>query len=434
MNGGDTNLGGPQVTPGSSTPPTSGSRPIISGTPASSDPSDLSIPHGDKSPRQPLTIKVSSPAPQPTQPSSITPSPSATSTQDTPVAPANKPTINTTSQPSESLGAQSSLNTEAFAAPVANTPYGNDIPAQSQIYAAPSYNVEDAGGQEEEFIALAGAAPQTKNSNKKRWILGGVLGALAAIGVAVGVTIAFSGNSAVNDTKSLLNIYSNYLLFGVESVEPIPDNLDVWNADNIELQLANENITEKEAYFSKLVELYGEFKDSYEKNNKLKEEIGEENLDYSNILVSSTMTALSTLKEYSVIPKISENEMVALYFDNGAANMISQITETYSYFAASDNSAKSDYGNGKIGLADAIKSLYSQYKEANCLDGKTIVQECPMNDEEYQKTILYQNNIKNYTSIIDNAIWHINNDTISLSNMVYMALVQGYGQGEFENG
>lgn len=226
MNGGDTNLSGPQVAPNSPTPPAPGPQPASS---AGSRPVDsspiLSIPHSDKAPSKPLVIKVQAPTPQPDTPSptpsvaaSPAPSPSpSVPTPDTQVD--HTPTASAAPQPITPTPAPTTISTETFSAPTpvatgtyygANTgmpaqnyPSGYTNPATSptmQTYVSQYPTSTDTYAQDDqEFIELAGSTPQPKKS--KKWIIIGVV-AVVLVGTATLFAVLFSINSSSESQNS----------------------------------------------------------------------------------------------------------------------------------------------------------------------------------------------------------------------------------------
>lgn len=456
MNGGDPVVGGNQVTPGGTRPVTPGPQPAGDNAAAASNSStDLTIPHDSPAPAAPTPMAPaapsapaadadfsslhSEPVSSPTPPVVPTPS-SPTSTASpanplasTPVTPPQSPSPLGMSTPNITSGSPSAAPAGMGpGAPMSSTPMQNNFgqgpltqggfsqnPFSGGIYTPPVYS--QSGD-----IILGGDTTPTKKSKAKA-----VLAVLAILIVVAGVVWAvvssFGGlmggsNSTTNDTKALLNTYSNYLLYGTDSSDVLSEDSSIWNTDNIDKQLSDTDTEAKNSYFDKLIELYEKFKDSYEKNTKLQEEIGEDSSEYVENVIENTMLALQTLKEYSSMPNTTEDEVKKMYLEQGGEEMLDKVANEYWELSQSSSASKSDYGSGKLGQADTIFKLYNEYNALGCINDRKISEECMAANDSLEPIAGYLDKLKEYSSIINSAEWHIRNNPIILSNMIYQAL------------
>ncbi len=452
MNGGDPVVGGNQVTPGGTRPVTPGSQPAgVDAAAASNSSTDLTIPHDSPAPAAPTPMAPaapsapaadadfsslhSEPVSSPTPPVVPTPS-SPTSTASlvnplasTPVTPPQSPSPLGMSTPNITSGSPSAAPAGMGpGAPMSSTPMRNNFgqgpltqsgfsqnPFSGGVYTPPVYS--QSGD-----IILGGDTTPTKKSKAKA-----VLAVLAILIVVAGVVWAvvssFGGlmggsNSTANDTKTLLNTYSNYLLYGTESSDPI-SNSATWSTETIDTNLVNTDEETKATYFSTVLSLYSNFSASYSDNTQFKESLAENDSVLLENLVSDTATALEALQIYSTIPSFSTDDMITYYLSKGGDNLLSYADNLYGAYFDSTNQTINNYASTKVTTASLVVELYDKYKAQGCIEGQSLNQECINNANNDENIHNSSNSLSSYAALSSSAEKHIIKDPVSSSRMIY---------------
>lgn len=456
MNGGDTNLSGPQVAPNSPTPPAPGPQPASS---AGSRPVDsspiLSIPHSDKAPSKPLVIKVQAPTPQPDTPSptpsvaaSPAPSPSpSVPTPDTQVD--HTPTASAAPQPITPTPAPTTISTETFSAPTpvatgtyygANTgmpaqnyPSGYTNPATSptmQTYVSQypagtdTYTKDD-----QQFIELADSTTKAQKS-RKWWVIGGVVGVLAAIAIAL--MVVMPNKKTDNNTASLsfehYKHYANYLIYGEDSGKDIAEDVE-WDKQSVILDvILLYSSKEKADYADMLLDLYNNFSESFTKLDMDKE--FKENKELVKGLYESTNTSVESLSRLIKSGNVSSDEIVSAYLKGGEKNVTDILNTAFGDIDSSNEDSYSSFVVSKKQEAGAIVALYNYYSSKGCIHNGNMNSDCIVlhsSDEGAIPLIESMNSTTEESNLLAN---HIIYDTLSYSDYLYTFLKEDNAEQE----
>lgn len=423
MNGGDPVVGGNQVTPGGTRPVIPGPQPATPAAAPQSFSTNSNIPQGSPVPspaaptatvptisNTPITSDAdfsslhSGPTPSPTPPSNPL--------VGAPVAP----------QPTSPPGA-------GMPAPMSGTPMQNTFSQTPLAQNGFTQNPFSGGvynpnvyGQGEDIVI--GGSTGTKPPKSKAKVILAVLAILIVLaGVAWAVVSSFGGligggGSTANDTKTLLNTYSNYLLFGTESSNQISDDVS-WSTETIDSNLTNTNEEAKTTYFNTLINLYSNFSTSYSDNTQFKESLDENNGILLGNLVSDTTTALETLQIYSSIPSFTTDDMISYYLSKGGDNLSSYSDSIYGPHFGSSNSAIDDYASTKATTASLVVELYDKYRSLGCISNQKVIQECVDNARSDESVVSGENQLLSYSRLSSSKEKHIVKDPVSSSRMIY---------------
>lgn len=189
---------------GQSPRPQSGAHPVASASVASAMPTDASAQS---------TVNNSTMPSIPTASTQPVPTPSANTVQALPT-PNSQPNTPPSPQPASPSLAQSSSSTQPASTPPPQTSFQPRTPLHRPT----------------DDIILQPSSPSKPKNNKKPLIIGAIAlaGAAAVAGLIFLMTGALRGSAPVEaaDVKGKFNIYANYLLFGTDSKDSIPEAYD----------------------------------------------------------------------------------------------------------------------------------------------------------------------------------------------------------------
>lgn len=179
------------------------------------------------------------------------------------------------------------------------------------------------------IVSAPGAVEQKP---KKKWaIIVAVLVVVALIATCVAFVFLKGNGGPKKSTATYLNEYSNYLLYGESSDNPIEID-GLWPVDYYKAQLAEKN----EAYFQKLQSLFGDFADSFEKNYTVESFKKEDRFELLTNLINDNKQYLNAAILYLDTGKYTENE------DENNISMAYQVN---------------------VGIVDNCEWIYSEFKE-----------------------------------------------------------------------
>ena len=228
--------------------------------------------------------------------------------------------------------------------------------APSATFAGAPDFFNEAAAKNSDYITI-GQDPAT-NSNKKRFIIIGVLVALIAV---VGV-VALVAPKVVNDiqvansTKDLIpsfNKFANYLIDGSESTENISDDIEIdkYTAHKIDYMSESEDEEQKKQYFEKLLGYYDDFEENLDNIDDDKYDI-----DLLDEKVEYIRDAVEFMSDVTSISKKTDFDIASYYVSNGKDKTEAYIENKFSDYIDSDNSVIANYSEKK-------KAYYSDYLE-----------------------------------------------------------------------
>lgn len=134
-----------------------------------------------------------------------------------------------------------------------------------------------------------------KKSNKKPWIIVGVLVAIVAIGLAAFFIVPRKMKTAAT---SSLDEYSRLLIYGENNSEKIPTD-GTWSSDYFAGKVIHENEGFDEQYFNNLENKYGDFVKKFEEEYKEENFSDSDEYELLQNMVGNVKNALSMAKEYA---------------------------------------------------------------------------------------------------------------------------------------
>ncbi len=257
-------------------------------------------------------------------------------------------------------------------------------------------------------IILPSSNPKPKG-DKKPLIIGAIVLAGAAViaGIVLLMTGAFNNNSGsveATDAKGKFNIYANYLLFGEDSKENIPDfdQNELYTFENIFNQMNenNEEVTNEPSeenlqYINNLKNLFDDFYNAYSAQNS---EVSESVNEYKD--------SLDFIYAYVNFVPPSDEEILS------TAN--SNLAKFYQVFYDLGSSIGEEYADYSLKITENVVELAKIYEEAGCDFNQdpeaatTCLENANLSEESINKlsdinTILSDNESEMITLIDDSA-------------------------------
>lgn len=249
-------------------------------------------------------------------------------------------------------------------------------------------------------------------------------------GISVYLIVRNNNNASTDsnaDTKTLLNRYSNYLLYQTDSDASINNDI-MWSNDKI-LENLNIDGDVKAAYFTNLVHLFdelsGEIKKKYNTqsealslDNQNENPEDDEGALISN-LISNTDYSLETLKTYSELNRYSVVDMVEIFLSQGGEKLIEIVKNSYNNIVSSEYSQIREYTELEIKIATLVSEVYTEYTKAGCISNNEVTKNCLGNTAFPETHINNKALLNNYVSALDDVNYHITNDVVILSRELY---------------
>ena len=246
---------------------------------------------------------------------------------------------------------------------------------------------------------------------------------IVALGIIGSILYFAVSNNNLNtsdldlNAKTSFNQYANYLLYQTDSASDISE--ESWTANTINSNLSKGNTDNY--YFSHLLELYNNFYEDFQDN--LQQDVQDEEApELTYELLDNNSEALYALAIYADTPNITIDSMIDIYLRQGGDVMNDYVNNAYDKFLQSTNQDIYEYGAIKIETSRLVNSIYDEYDNSGCIDKQELNQSCVEStifSENYNENQLL---LEEYVSELDDLEWHIINDTVSLSRMIYDSL------------
>ena len=284
-------------------------------------------------------------------------------------------------------------------------------------------------------VFLSGVEPK---KSKKGLIVGIVVSALVLVGAGIYFVLQNSNNgvlvgSSTAETKTLLNKYSNYLLYQTESDEDVGNDVVTWPSNKIDDSLAVVDEGSKVMYFDTLISLFNVFSENYYNDVSFKKSLSEDELKLIDGLIDNNKSALEALKIYAITPNLSMEDMVGLYLEQGVNKMMGDVDSIYADLTLSGNQLISNYGAAKIDLASKVGELYLKYDSYGCINNGMLADDCVRNNAVGDTLISEQEALLTDVNNLDDMEWHMVNDVTGLSQMLYDCFYNTEGLDEKQN-
>ncbi|MBQ2659911.1 hypothetical protein IJF86_00570 [Candidatus Saccharibacteria bacterium] len=218
------------------------------------------------------------------------------------------------------------------------------------------------------------AQPSSKTFPRKPLIICIILAVLVI--VVIILALVFGGKTVFQgDLKSALNNYSNYLLYGTNSNESLPEGYSRQKSYYLEQVIFGdiENVN-KTDFLKEANSRLQAFIDKYAA------EKGTDLIDYGNLL--SYQELLSFIKTYTITGKLKDEDILAAYLSEGTSKTLSFIDSKYAPYINSDSSYAKEYGEEGVTYGKALVKAYDIVGPTGCLSNSGLAESCSLDSEK----------------------------------------------------
>lgn len=243
-------------------------------------------------------------------------------------------------------------------------------PSEEDRYNAASNLASDPNTPEFFGDAMMSYTPAPQPKKNRKWL---IIGVIIFVVVIVGVIAALvlSGNKTgsrlgAKNISEAFNLFGNYMLNGEESVNPLPESIELnsYTSYRIGYVDSSDNAEEKEAYYAKLYEYYENLKKYYDEADKSKYDpdiISDESIKYLGDVVEF-------LRTFDETDQKTNTDIYVYYRNNGEESTGRYINNIFDSYINSENTVIQGYFSIKYLAAEEMYNLSKYVDKAKCLE------------------------------------------------------------------